>query len=341
MNDIFNAKHAKLLSFGMDFLFLLIHLVMFCVFYVYHVTPMVWFNVFSILFYAVMLRIIWRNGLRFYVIASYLEINAHMGASILFTGWEAGFQITLIGLCLLLFYSDYVARSLKAKRIPSLALCPVAMIVYIITCLISAHRPAPYSLPGNVNTWLQVSWGIVVFGIIIVILDIFVLVASRSQEELSNEALHDKLTGLPNRYYMSSVFSRMTRANDSEKQWLAIADLDDFKDINDTFGHNCGDYVLKTLAEMLQERPEGVELCRWGGEEFLFAGTGDTVEYLDSIRKKVESFPFMYQDREIHITLTFGYACYRSGQTIDDWINAADRKLYEGKTAGKNRVVGQ
>ncbi len=341
MNDIFSAKQAKQLSMGMAFLFLLIHMVMFWVFYTYHVTPMVWFNVFSVVFYAGMLWIIHRNLLRTYVIASYLEINAHMGACILFTGWEGGFQITLIGLCLLLFYSDYVARSLKTKRIPSLALCPVSMIVYLGTCLISAHRPAPYSLPAEVNTWLQMSWGIVVFGIIIVILDMFVLIAARSQEELSNEALHDKLTGLPNRYYMSSVFSRMTLAADSEKQWLAIADLDDFKDINDTCGHNCGDYVLKTLAEMLREMPEGVEQCRWGGEEFLFAGAGDTVEYLEKVRKKVESFPFVYQDRRIHITLTVGYARYRSGMTIDDWINAADKKLYEGKKAGKNRVIGQ
>ncbi len=340
MSDIFNAKHAKRLSMVMAVLFLLIHLVMFCVFYVYQVTPMVWFNVFSVLFYAGMLWIIRKDLLRTFVIATYLEINAHMGAAILFTGWEGGFQITLIGLCLLLFYSDYVARILKTKRIPSRMLCPVAFIVYLASCLISAHRPAPYRLPAEVNTWLQVSWGIVLFGIVIVILDIFVLVASRSQEELSNEAFHDKLTGLPNRYYMSSVFSRMMLANNPENQWLAIADLDDFKEINDTFGHNCGDYVLKTLAEMLKKVPEGVEQCRWGGEEFLFAGAGDTLEYLEIIRKKTESHSFCFQGQKIRITMTLGYACYRSGQTIDDWINAADKKLYEGKTSGKNRVVG-
>ncbi len=340
MSEVFSAKQAKQLSVVMAALFLLIHIFMLVTFHLHQVTPMIWFNVFSIAFYVVMLLLIRKNLLRIFVIATYLEINIHMAAAILCTGWEGGFQITLIGLCLLLFYSDYIARSLKEKRIPSLALCPVSVAVYIGTCLVSAHRPAPYSLPASVNTWLQVAWGVVVFGIIIVILDIFVLIATRSQEELSNEVFHDKLTGLPNRYYMSSVFSRMTVTENGESHWLAIADLDDFKVINDTYGHNCGDYVLKTVAEMLRGAPEDVERCRWGGEEFLFAGSGQPQDYLEGIRKAVENHDFNYQGQRIRMTLTFGYAWFRPGQSIDEWINAADKKLYEGKTAGKNRVVG-
>ncbi len=340
MSEILSKKQIKLLAYIITALFLAIHVGMLLLFSVYHVTPMAWFNVFSIVFYIGMLFIIRMNWLHAFVLATFLEINAHMGAAVYFTGWDGGFQISLIGICILLFYSEYNARTMKTKYIPSLILCLIPMLVYIFSLLISRQRPAPYSLPAEVSSWLHVAWAVVVFGIVIIILQIFVLIATRSQEELSNEVFHDKLTGLPNRYYMSSVFSKLTTTGERKENWLAIADLDDFKIVNDAHGHNCGDYVLKTVAELVKDVPDGVELCRWGGEEFLMAGSCNAQEYLESLRKRVEKYAFSYKDQEIHMTLTIGYAHFVPGQTIDDWINAADQKLYEGKTSGKNCVTG-
>ena len=189
---------------------------------------------------------------------------------------------------------------------------------------------------------LQIAWAIIVFVVILPVLVMFVYVATRSQEILTNEVLHDKLTGLPNRYYMSTFFGNMAAGDGERQYWLAIADLDDFKRINDTYGHNCGDYVLVTLGRLIRDLSPDIEYCRWGGEEFLIAGEredSDPELLLRRLRRDVEAYPFEYNGQKLHLTVTIGAAWFTPGQSIDEWIERADRKLYEGKSSGKNRMV--
>lgn len=326
-------KRVKRLCFIMAGVFMVIHIGMFLLVLKYHVTPLIWANVFSILFYAVMFLLIRVGRLKAFVISTFLEITFHMGLEVYFTGWGMGFQICLIGVCVLLFYAEYVGHALKRDTVRSIFLAPVAAVVYLASLIISNLRPAQYALPDQVEAGMQVFWALVVFAIMLAILQIFLTVAVRSEEELSSEAMHDKLTGLPNRYYMSSVFPKIMSGN----SWLAIADLDDFKQMNDTYGHNCGDYVLKTVAEILR-RQDGIEVCRWGGEEFLIAGVKKDVEILKDIQRRIGQFPFEYQGTKLHVTTTIGVARYREGHSIDEWISAADDRLYEGKKHGKNQV---
>lgn len=339
MIELLSPKRIKILCYAMASLFLVIHIGMLYVFALYGVTPMAYFNVFSVTFYIVMLFLIHGDHLHAFVVATFLEINLHMGLAVVFTGWGSGFQITLIGVCLLLFYSEYVARSMKMSYTPALYLSPVAMVVYLFSFVSTMNRPPLYVLPKSMENAIQIAWAFVVFVIMTLILQIFVFRATRSQDLLSNEVLHDKLTGLPNRFYMSLFFSKM-EAN--AKYWIAIADIDDFKCINDTYGHNCGDYVLKTLAGIIRESAASAEVCRWGGEEFLIADKGeiaDSATVLEAVRQAVDAHAFNYEGAPLHLTLTIGVASFEAGQSIDEWINAADKRLYEGKHSGKNRVV--
>ena len=315
-------------------LFLLIHIGLLCIFARYQVTPMMWFNVGSVLFYIWILFVIHRGNYQTFVFGTFLEVCLHMGVAICCVGWEADFQICLIGICVLLFYAEYVGRSLKLKTVRSFLLAPLSMITYLAALIYTTVREPLYRLPDGLYAGLRIFWCLVVFLIALVILQIFVYVATRSQERLSDEAMHDRLTGLPNRYYMAAVFPEMMKENN----WLAISDLDDFKQVNDTYGHNCGDYILKTVAVILREM-EGVEVCRWGGEEFLMIGTEKSVQQLEEARKRIAAYPFEYGGTKIRMTTTIGMAQYRKGHSIDEWINAADQQLYQGKTAGKNRIV--
>ncbi len=132
----------------------------------------------------------------------------------------------------------------------------------------------------------------------------------------------------------------MGNGTEAEQYWVAIADLDGFKQINDIYGHNCGDYVLKSAADILRNAGNNIFVCRWGGEEFLMAGRSETeTVQLERMRTAVEAHPFEYEGQRLHITITIGMAMFRQGQSIDEWIDAADKKLYEGKTTGKNRVI--
>ncbi len=127
-----------------------------------------------------------------------------------------------------------------------------------------------------------------------------------------------------------------------------MMDIDDFKKINDTYGHNCGDYVLKTVAALIAENSCGMIPCRWGGEEFILVGQmaehrvqvpGSAGFVLEKLRRAVERYPFKYENREIKVTVTIGLSKYTGEQTVDEWINESDTKLYQGKQSGKNRLI--
>jgi diguanylate cyclase (GGDEF)-like protein len=344
MNELLNKKTARLLAGGLDISFLVVHIAMFFIFRSCGVTPMVRFNLFSIVFYIVMLGVIARGELFYFTLGTYLEVVLHMTAAVCFVGTGAGFQVTLVGINILLFYAEYVARCLKERYILSDPLAAGGMVVYLAGIVYSYYCPPRYPLPPQMNFYLQLLWGVVVFFITIAFLRLFVYFTFNSEEILSRKMTHDKLTGLPNRYYMNNYLSVATEKEYMKHFWVAMADIDNFKSINDTYGHNCGDMVLQTVADLLREGCEGAELCRWGGEEFLMVGKLDGDRHahigrLERIRRSIEEHPLWYEEQKLKVTITVGISRYEEGLSLNEWINLADQKLYEGKQTGKNKVV--
>ena len=152
----------------------------------------------------------------------------------------------------------------------------------------------------------------------------------------------DALTGLYNRWSMARFLSDAFQA---ERPFcLVMCDIDDFKKINDTYGHECGDEVLKHIARMIQRFvPEGSYVCRWGGEELLLLlneYTSDEAAALaDKIRSTIAGTDTDFQDSRIHHTITMGVAHHHKNQTVESTIARADMKLYIGKRNGKNVVI--
>lgn len=342
MERFLSRRDVTLLCSFMAGLFLILHVIMFVVFLLCGVTPMAVFNAFSILFYIVMLVLIHRQKLTWFVILTFLEILAHMGFAVYFTGLAVGFQITIIGICTVLYYAEYVGRSMRIKTLKSRWFLLAAMAEYILIFVVRFLSPAPYVLPRRVAFLFHIGWAVIVFVILGFILEIFVMVSTKSQELLSDEVTHDRLTGLPNRYYMTAFFQKLPETAAKDEYWAAIADLDSFKQINDIYGHNCGDYVLKSFAAILTARFSYLEFCRWGGEEFLLVGKTaecDPKEHLEKIRRAVELCPFTWEGSHLDLTVTIGAAMYDPSRSVEEWIDAADKKLYEGKQSGKNRVI--
>jgi diguanylate cyclase (GGDEF)-like protein len=208
------------------------------------------------------------------------------------------------------------------------------MFMYVGVAIVDHHHIPPYLMPAESAYRLKLAWAVTVFIITIFFLQLFAYLASGVQKQLAEEAMHDKLTCLYNRYYMNDFLERAVKSSGS---WLAIVDIDDFKQVNDIYGHNCGDYVLKTMADLLR-RCEA-EVCRWGGEEFLLVGENAGPGWLDDFRRQVEEFEFLYEGQKLHLTITIGVAAGRPDDSMETWVNRADMKLYEGKTTGKNKVV--
>ena len=153
----------------------------------------------------------------------------------------------------------------------------------------------------------------------------------------------DVLTGLFNR---RSAEKRIDVIEDSGvKYCVAIGDIDHFKQFNDTFGHECGDVVLREVAHLLNEgmnKREGF-VARWGGEEFLLvfvnADIDEAYNALLIIRQALHDKDVEYNGQIHKVTMTFGAAQKEEGVAINHLIRQADDKLYEGKQGGRDRVI--
>lgn len=163
--------------------------------------------------------------------------------------------------------------------------------------------------------------------------------------DLEKSANLDALTGLLNRRSIETYIDRafhMAKGEGTDFSFL-MCDIDDFKHVNDTYGHDCGDQVLKSIANIIKNevRPDDL-VFRWGGEEiFIIVKAGGYIakSVAERCRKAIEDSAVMYEDEEIKITITIGGVAYYQGATRDDLINRADKNLYEGKHNGKNQVV--
>lgn len=167
-------------------------------------------------------------------------------------------------------------------------------------------------------------------------------------ERLKNLSLKDELTGLLNRRGFKEHYEneeKRARRNQSSLT-LAICDIDDFKNFNDQFGHQCGDKVLKMLAYTMEHKLREIDiLARWGGEEFIIllpeTNRKDAEISLERLRLAVEEMEVPFQDLLLRITLSIGCFTSREGILhVDHFLKQADKNLYEAKTLGKNRVVG-
>jgi two-component system, cell cycle response regulator len=169
------------------------------------------------------------------------------------------------------------------------------------------------------------------------------------EDELRYRATHDTLTGISNRGVALEAMSREHARQVREKGSFGIilADLDHFKNINDTYGHVCGDAVLKEAAERMIgcARPYDT-VGRYGGEEFLIVVTSAnesvTLALAERARAAIESRPFATGSGKVHITASFGIAASSSAQPIEPkrLLQLADESLYRAKLKGRNRSEG-
>jgi len=156
----------------------------------------------------------------------------------------------------------------------------------------------------------------------------------------------DPLTGLHNRRHLAERFAAMLAAAEVAGGVLAVAlfDVDEFKSVNDSFGHLAGDAVLRALAQRIQAlAPTGALVARWGGEEFFVALPGADaatgLAFAEKMRGRCAQGSTLVDGREIRCTVSGGVAAYpTAGTTMDELFHAADHAMYEAKNAGRNLV---
>ena len=306
----------------------------------YGITYMYYHSIPTLACYAVFFVMIRKGMLALYARAVYVVLAAYMAAGNICLGYNAGFHLYCISLIPLSFYMVYMAQQLNTKKINPLLVSLCLILVYLCSTVYVVVKGPVYEIDTAAICSCLLVNSIAVFCFLIGYAGFMIKLVTDSENKLTDMANTDRLTGLFNRNYMMTRLNDLQPENLSE-QWLAIADIDDFKKINDTYGHSCGDYVLTEIAKAMREVCQGCTACRWGGEEFLIlSDTSDAnPALLEKLRQKVQDTPFSYQGRDFEVTVTIGVSSYKPGQPMDGWVREADDKLYEGKAANKNRVV--
>ncbi|MCM1387064.1 MAG: GGDEF domain-containing protein [Bacillus sp. (in: Bacteria)] len=331
----------------------MVHVMLVCIFTALKVWPLILFNIGSVITYLRCIHII-KYGYEkelirtFYI--TYLEIILHSFVATIFVGWQFGFTQYIVGLvpfgyfmCVNLIHNN------KRYVIPTI-LGLFAIFAFISCRMIYMFAGSVYHLdvPPGVELAIYIFNALCNFGFLFLVTLVFLMEiqAAANQLRTQNAALDnmasiDPLTGLYNRRSMQDYFDEALR--NEEEFSLVMCDIDNFKKVNDTYGHDFGDVVLKDITQIISnEVGDDGHVCRWGGEEILIlchVPLDKTCRIAENIRSHVEEHLFTWSETSIHCSLTLGIASHRYGNTVEDTITHADRRLYYGKHNGKNRVV--
>lgn len=206
--------------------------------------------------------------------------------------------------------------------------------------------PAIFNMDSSVTQRLRNGYLTTTFLTILFFVCMMELIAEKNEKKLESLSVTDMLTSLPNRRFFEIAFNheRATSRRAHTPLALIMLDIDNFKQINDKFGHGEGDNVLKHVAICMKRASRAANvIARVGGEEFsvLLPNTtlAEAVEVAERIRSAVESSDYSCRDEKIKLTVSLGVCAVDCSLPLDHSYRAADKALYAAKNSGRNRVV--
>lgn len=330
-----------------------IHTVLFILFFYFNVYMMAIVNIVSITVYVSCL--IW---LRFekspYVVFNlcYGEVIIHAMLATFAVGSSCGFLLYMVCMIPIAYYAAYSFKDSKHLVNPVIYVLTTMVVFIISKCAEWSFEPM-YNIG---NSFIRDIIYIINYLLVVITIVAFMstfLIQIRTLEELmtrKNKKLEllstqDALTGLSNRRSINESYKKILAENNSFS--VILGDIDDFKHINDTYGHSYGDSVLKAVADVFKESVGDIgNVCRWGGEEILVLLPCCNKETAASVAERIAAgirkISITYYDGEsIKVTMTFGVASSDEERDIKNITKKADDRLYYGKKHGKNRVINE
>lgn len=270
------------------------------------------------------------------LVTPYFNVMIHAAIYNVVLGSECAFYLYPYAIIPVTFYLS----SRDSKRKYADVISAVMAVISTGVMLATLTRPAlmPFTEPGRAQQMFQIN--IMMCTILLAMFTAeFQNESKTARNSLSRHAEYDQLTGLRNRYNLKSEIEKLM----GTQFGVVMCDIDDFKFVNDTYGHTTGDQLLSRIGKTLQGcvRREDI-LCRWGGEEFLLiirSSAEDTRSAVERIRRKLGTVSVMAGDTPISVTMTFGVADCLEADSFDKLVSIADSNLLRGKRSGKNCVV--
>lgn len=329
-----------------------VHIILVALFCWLHIFPLILFNIASVILYLSCAYAVRRDCPLIYIFYTiYAEIIAHSFVSTICIGWRFGFPQYIIALIPFGYYMCHSLVDGRSKYLVATLFGFAGFISYIGCRAISLFAGALYDIHGS--AFLE--FGIYGFNSIctFIFLLIFSLIFVYEMQNATNKlrdqnnileklASTDPLTGLYNRRSMQIFLNHALESNSDF--CVFMCDIDNFKKVNDTYGHDFGDEVLKGVSSIIQEHVNDYDyVCRWGGEEILVLCNNSTLNHAhqiaEDVRRNIANNIFYFEDKLIHCSVTIGVSSHQQKDSIEDMITKADANLYYGKRNGKNRVV--
>ena len=336
--------YPHIFSFVTALFSLIAHAILFVVFVSYGAKYYSFVNIGSICTYSVAL--IWHHKRRYTVtmVLVSLEVVVYATIFICFSGIS-----TYIGGYFLLVLIMHIIMPYALDRIRLITNFGIVIIAVVVIIYGLNAKPA-IGLPKNLSQVLTVINVLIQFSATVMLLylgQIIRLIINHVNQlrvlELSDLANTDPLTGLYNRRYADTYFAEITADDKDETYCVAMLDIDDFKQVNDTYGHECGDEVLIFLSDFFSQNLRSSDMIfRWGGEEFLMVlknvGISTAFIILEKLRQRLSEAVIQTKVAPVSITVTIGVTVLDKNE-YESSIKKCDDNLYTGKKGIKNIVV--
>ena len=331
------TKHRNLLFLSVC---LLIHAIFAVLFSVLDIWLIALINLLSCSFYAYFL-FLEKDTSEKSMAATYFEIILFAVLNEILLGPKFGFYLYIVGMAATIFF---LVPSYGNKRfIYEIIGIVTALIVESIVMLSGIDFPSIRDPAETVRIPVYLCNILITACIVLGTTFFYSKETEQVWETLRYNMNHDVLTGLYNRRYFEQ---RIESISDSQisQYVIAMVDIDFFKKVNDTYGHEAGDAVLAEVAACLKETANGSNLAvRWGGEEFILyfpkAKPEQIHPVMEALRQRIENMVIPSAEHMICVTITVGIATGMTYKNYEKVIKSADEKLYLGKQRGRNRVV--
>lgn len=318
----------------------------------YHIDIFAWYNLIGALVIIFSSILIIKEKNRLYTALIFVELYGLMITGVICLGWEYGFQQYCIGFAASLSFAEYYTNVERKNVTLRAAIIGMGNAFIYVSLKIWTYMHEPMYAIEN-EMYAKVYYNMHTFIGFIFMIMYFVLYTNtvhRLECELMNIANNDPLTGIFNRRKIQQLLKERwdKRRNEDDQTVIAMFDVDHFKKVNDTYGHDAGDKVLVSLSDILkgkQEQNDGYYVSRWGGEEFLIyyetkhKSQSDIISEFESLRKQIEDTVIKSEGYKIRVTVTIGLAFCGKDDTIQSVIKTADNMLYIGKESGRNNVT--
>lgn len=339
----------------MGFASAIIHIIYMLFYYKVNFMPMAVYNAVIVCLY-VYFGVICSQGIKFRAFYAFMcvEIPLHALLSTFVFGWEYNFMYIILGMIPVAFYIIVMINDIPHKILLPSILSVFYTLLFLVTRT-ACKNIRPYLIGKEIDKYSSffsqfntLVTFIMLVGYSIIFSFEYNYIQTKltlENKSLGNYASYDTLTGLLNRRSIDAHLDAMYKDHylDEEGFSVIMCDIDHFKSVNDTYGHDAGDYILKEVSSVISEQVRDKDvLGRWGGEEFLIILNADkaaAVKLAERVRTALKKHVFNYKNITLNITMTFGVSAYHHGTDIPSLIRSADKKLYRGKENGRDQVV--